>query len=62
MLGKKDNDKGFIKHWRPISLLNRDMKTISKALSTRIKNVLPFLIFSNQTAYVKIGLQVKVEE
>ena len=29
------------------------MKIISKVLSTRIKNVLPFLIFPNQTAYVK---------
>ena len=29
------------------------MKIISKALSTRIENVLPFLISSNQTAYVK---------
>ena len=29
------------------------MKIISKVLSTRIKNVLPCLISSNQTAYVK---------
>ena len=29
------------------------MKIIIKVLSTRIKNVLPFLISSNQTAYVK---------
>ena len=36
-----------------ISLINTDMKIISKVLSTRIKNVLPFLISSNQTAYAK---------
>ena len=50
---KKDKDKRFIKNWRPISLLNTDMKIISKVLSTRIKSVLPYLISSNQTAYVK---------
>ena len=53
MLEKKDKDKRFIKNWRPISLLNRDMKIISKILSTRMKNVLLFLISSNQMAYVK---------
>ena len=36
-----------------ISLLHTDMKIIKKVLSTRIKDVLPFLISSNQTAYVK---------
>ena len=29
------------------------MKVISKVLSTRIENVLPFLLSSNQTAYIK---------
>ena len=53
MLEKKDKDKRFIKNWRPISLLNTDMKIIRKVLSTRIKGVLPYLISSNQTAYVK---------
>ena len=54
MLEKKDKDKRFIKNWRPISLLNTDMFIISKVLSKRIKGVLPYLISSNQTAYVKI--------
>ena len=53
MLEKKDKDKRFIKNWRPISLFNTDTKIIIKVLSTRIKNVLPFLICSDQTAYVK---------
>ena len=53
MLGKKDKDKRFMKNWRPISLLNTDTKIKGKVLSTRIKNVLPCLISSNQTAYVK---------
>ena len=53
MLEKKNRNKRLIKNWRPISLLNTDMKIISKVLSTRIKGVLPYLISSNQTAYVK---------
>ena len=53
MLVKKDEVKRLIKNWRPISLLNTDMKTTSKLLSTRIKNVLPFTFSSNQTTYVK---------
>ena len=53
MLKKRDKDKKFIKNWWPISLLKTDMKIISKVLSTRIKGVLPYLISSNQTAYVK---------
>ena len=53
MLGKKDKDKRFIKNWRSISLFNTDMKIIRKVLSTRIKNIFPFVISSNQTVYVK---------
>ena len=53
MLKKRHKYKRFIKNYRPISLLNTYMKIISKALSTRIKSVLPFLISYNQTAYVK---------
>ena len=53
MLGKKDKDRRFIKNWRPISLLNIDMKIISKVFSTRIKCVLPDLISANQTVYVQ---------
>ena len=50
---KKDRDKRFMKNWRPISLLNVDSKIISKALSEKLKEVLPDLISSQQTAYVK---------
>ena len=42
--------------------LNTDMKIISKVLSLKIKNVLPFLISSNQTAYVKNGFISESEE
>ena len=52
LIEKKDNDKHFIKNWRPISLLNVDYKIISKVFSARLKKVLPLLISSQQTAYV----------
>ena len=52
LLEKKDRDKRFLKNWRPISLLNVDLKILSKALASRLKPVLPSLINYNQTAYV----------
>ena len=53
LLEKPNKDKRFIANWRPISLLNLDLKIISKALANRLKNVLPTLIDQRQTAYVK---------
>ena len=45
-LKKKHKDKRFIKNWRPISLLDVDLKMILEALSEKLKEVLPDLIFS----------------
>ena len=53
LIEKKDRDKRLIKNWRPISLLNVVLKIISKSLSEKVKNFLPDLISSQQTAYVK---------
>ena len=39
--------------WRPLSLLNVDLKVISKALSRKLKKVLPDLISSQQSAHFK---------
>ena len=44
LIAKKDRDQRFIQNWRPISLLNVDLKMISKALFEKIKNVLLDLI------------------
>ena len=52
LIEKKDRDKKFIKNWRPISLLNVDVKLVSKVLSNRIKNLLRNLISTNKNAYV----------
>ena len=53
LIEKKDKDKRLTQNWRPISLLNIDLKILSKALANRIKKYLPFLISSNQTAYIE---------
>ena len=54
LIEKKDKDKRFIKNWRPISLLNIDIKLLNKSLATKLKNVLPNIIRSDQTAYVYV--------
>ena len=43
LIEKKDRDKRFTKNWRSVSLLNVDVKLISKVSSNQIKNVLPHL-------------------
>ena len=43
----------LIKSWRPISLINVNIKIASKALAFRVRKVLPSLIYYDQTAYVK---------
>ena len=52
LIGKKGRGKRYIQNWRPISLLNVNVKLISKALAGRLKNVLPEIISPN--AYLKI--------
>ena len=52
LIEKKERDKRFVKNWCPISLLNVDVKIISKVLATRFKKVISSLISSNQIAYV----------
>ena len=52
LIEKKDRDKRYIKNWRPISLLNVNIK-ISKPLAKRLKEVLPSLISAQQTAYAQ---------
>ena len=41
LIGKKDRDSRYIKNWRPISLLNVEVKIASKALAIRLVKVLP---------------------
>ena len=53
---KKDRDKTLFTNWRPISLLNVDLKIISKAFSSRLKTVLTSIMPSEQTASIEKGL------
>ena len=53
LIQKKDRDVTLIRNWRPISLINVDIKIASKALAARMKAVIHSLISYDQTAYVK---------
>ena len=53
LIENKDRDKRYIKNWKPISLLNVDMKILSKSLTKRLKEVLTCLISAQQTVYVQ---------
>ena len=60
LLEKPNKDKKYIYKGRPISLLNFDLKIISKSWATRVKKILSNLIDAKQTAYVNENLLVKV--
>ncbi len=41
---KRDRARRSIKNWRPISLLNIDVKLLNKTLARALKNVYPLLL------------------
>ncbi len=53
LIQKSGKDKRYIKNYRPITLLNVDVKIASKVIATRLQEVLPSLIGSEQSAFVK---------
>ena len=53
LIEKKGRDKRLVKNWRPISLMNVDVKVASKALSFCLKKVISNLTNYDQTAYIK---------
>ena len=53
LIEEKDKDGRDIANWRPISLINVDVKISSKAIAKRLEAVLPSVIHQNQCAYVK---------
>ena len=65
LIEKKDRDKRIIKNWRPISLINVNVKMASKSLALRVQDVIRELVHSDQTTYVKdcyIGESICVVE
>ena len=53
LLPKKNKPRQYLKTWRPITLLNCDYKIAAKSIATRLKKVLPHLINSDQTGFLK---------
>ena len=55
LIEKKNKDRRWIKNWRPVSLVNVDLKIGSKAIfiAKRLENVLPNIIHFNQNGFVK---------
>lgn len=59
---EKKRDKWYIKNWRPITLLDVDTKLLLKALSVKLKEVLPTLISFGETAFLKTDSLEKVAD
>ena len=63
LVPKEDGSLLDLSNWRPITLLNVDLKIASKAIAKRIESTLPNLIHSKQTGFVKgryIGENVRL--
>ena len=53
LLPKKDKNPIFVRNLRPITLLNVDVKILTRLLANRLKEVLDKLIHNDQQAFVK---------
>ena len=65
LIPEKKKDSLLLKNWCPISLLNTDYKLATKCIATRLEKVLPHLIESDQTGYIKgrfIGENIEQHE
>ncbi len=50
---KPNKDPTQPSSYRPISLINTDLKIITKALTTKTETAIPILIHSDQTSFIK---------
>ena len=65
LIPKDKNNLTTLSNWRPITLLNVDDKILAKVIAKRIESVLPKLIHSDQTGFIKgryIGRNVLLED
>ena len=53
LIEKVGRDSRYLKNWHPISLLNCDYKILAKILATRLDIVLPKLINTMQSGFMK---------
>lgn len=53
LLPKKDKDPTQCGSYRPLSLLNADVKVLAKALAMRMEKVLPLIISEEQNGFIK---------
>uniref|UniRef100_A0A3Q1CLT5 Reverse transcriptase domain-containing protein n=1 Tax=Amphiprion ocellaris TaxID=80972 RepID=A0A3Q1CLT5_AMPOC len=52
LLLKPDKDPTLPSSYRPLSLINTDIKIISKALASRLEKIIPSIIHSDQTGFI----------
>ena len=52
LIPKAKKDPLKLKNWRPISLLNFDYKLLTKCLASRLRKVIPDIIYSDQTGFM----------
>lgn len=50
---KPNKDPTYPSSYRPLSLINTDLKIITKTLATRIETVMPTIIHPDQTGFIK---------
>ena len=62
LIPKHGKDLTYLKHWRPISLLNTDYKILAQVLATRMQKILPEIISKDQNGYLTgrfIGMNIR---
>ena len=59
LLEKPGRDRIYLRNWRPISLLNTDLKIFAKIIANRIQKVIEQFIHESQTGFMKNRLMAE---